>query len=103
MFEPFQDRSNAAVTLHFEDLAVQNYFKKELLINVKFFFLTILKTTHNSVREKLKNALSRTMIHLVFKIFKRKNFTFIKSAFVKSLKFFTNKCTHLLKTSIFGQ
>ena len=33
-----------------------------------------------SVRERVKNALSRTLLHLVFKIFKKKNFTFIKSA-----------------------
>ena len=50
---------------------------------VKFFFLNILKTTHNSVRESVKNALSRTLLHLVFKIFKKKNFTFIKSEFEK--------------------
>jgi hypothetical protein len=59
--------SNAAVTLHFEDLAVQNYlfffkicvhllvkniklFKKALLMNVKFFLLNILKIKFNSVR-----------------------------------------------------
>ena len=67
-------------------------------MNVKFFFLNILKTTHNSVRERVKNALSRTLLHLVFKIFKKKNFTFIKSAFLNNLRFFTKKCTHLLKT-----
>ena len=49
-------------------------------MNVKFFFLNILKTTHNSVRERVKNVLSRTLLHLVFKIFKKKYFTFIKSA-----------------------
>ena len=71
-------------------------------MNVKFFFLNILKTTHNSVRERVKNALSRTLLHLVFKIFKKKNFTFIKSAFLNNLRFFTNKCTHIFETSNFG-
>ena len=77
-------------------------FERALLMNVKFFFLNILKTTHNSVRERVKNALSRTLLHLVFKIFKKKNFTFSKSAFVNNLRFFPNKCTHLLKTGNFG-
>ena len=45
-------------------------FDPVLLINVKFFFLNILKTTHNSLRESVKNALSRTLLHLVFNIFK---------------------------------
>ena len=62
---------------------VKNFklFRKALLMNVKFFFLNILKTTHNSVWERVKNALSCTLLHLVFKIFKKKNFTFIKSVF----------------------
>ena len=59
-------------------------------------------TTHNSVRERVKNALSRTLLHLVIKIFKKKNLTFLKSAFLNNLRFFTNKCTHLLKTSNLG-
>ena len=71
-----------------------------MLINVKFFFLNILKTTQ-CVRESVKNALYRTLLHLVFKIFKKKNFTIIKSAFVNNLIFFPNKCTHFLKTSKF--
>ena len=71
-------------------------------MNVKFFFLNILKTTHDRVQESVKNALSRTLLHLVFKIFKKKNFKFTNSAFVKNLIFFINKCTHLLKTSNFG-
>ena len=78
-------------------------FRKALLINVKFFLLNILKTTHNSVWERVKNALSCTLLHLVFKIFKKKNFPFIKTAFVNSLRFFTNKCTHLLKPVILGR
>ena len=107
--------SNAAVTLHFEDLAVENnlfcvhllvknlkLFKKALLMSVKFFFLNILMTTHDRVRESVKNALSCTLLHLVFNIFKKKNFTIIKSAFLNHLRFFTNKCTHLLKTSNSG-
>ena len=95
--------SNAAVTLHFEDLAVQNYmFLKDMCIHwwkylialkglwmiVKFFFLNILKTTHNSVRESVKNALSRTLLHLVFKIFKNENFTMIKSGIFKQFEIF---------------
>ena len=35
-------------------------------------------------------------------LFKKKNFTFIKSHFVNNFGFFTNKCTHLLITSNFG-
>ena len=57
--------------------------------------------THDRVRESVKNALSCTLLHLVFKIFKKKNFTIIKSAYVNNLRFFTNKCTHFLKTSNF--
>ena len=57
-------------------------------MNVKFFFLNILKTTHNSVRESVKNALSRTLLHLVFKIFKKENFTIIKSVFFKRFEIF---------------
>ena len=77
-------------------------FEKALLMNVKFFFLNILKTKCNSVRERAFFTLSRTLLCVVFKIFKKKNFTIIKSAFVNNLRFFTNKCTHLLKTSNFG-
>ena len=63
-------------------------------MNVKFFFLNILKTTHNSVRESVKNALSRTLLHLVFKIFKKKNFTLIKSAFLNNLVELVVVCYH---------
>ena len=35
--------------------------KNALLMNVKFFFLNILKTTDNSVQERVKNAFSRTL------------------------------------------
>ena len=76
-------------------------FTKALLMNVKVFFLNILKTTHDRVRESVKNSPSCTLLHLVFKIFKKKNFTIIKSAFVNNLRFFTNKFTHLLKTGNF--
>ena len=69
-------------------------------MSVKFFFLNILKTTHDRVRESVKNDLSRTLLHLVIKIFKNKNFTIIKSAFVNNLRFFTNKCRHFLKQVI---
>ena len=72
-------------------------FRKALLMIVKFFFLNILKTKCNRVLESVKNALSRTLLHLVFKILKKKNFTIIKSAFVNNSRFFTNKCTHFLK------
>ena len=71
-------------------------------MSVKFFFLNILKTTHDRVRESVKYALSHTLLHLVFKIFKKKNFAIIKSAFVNNLRCFTNECTHLLKTSNLG-
>ena len=77
-------------------------FTKALLMTVKFFFLNILKTKCNSVRERAFFTLSRTLLCVVFKIFKKKNFTFIKSAFLNNLRFFTNECTHLLKTSNFG-
>ena len=46
-------------------------------------------------------TLSRTLSCVVFKIFKKKNLTLIKSAFVNSWIFFTNECTHILKTSNF--
>ena len=78
------------------------FFTKALLMNVNFFFINILKTTHDRVQESVKNALSRTLLHLVFKIFRKKNITIIKSAFLNNLRFFTNKCTHLLRTSNFG-
>ena len=65
---------NAAVTLHFENLAVQNnlflkdvhvhllmknlkLFTKALLMNVKFFFLNILKSTHDRVQEIVKKKM----------------------------------------------
>ena len=67
---------------------------------VKFFFLNILKTKCNSVRERAFFNLSRTLLCVVFKIFKKKNFIFIKSAFLYNLIFFTNECTHLLKQVI---
>ena len=47
--------------------------------------------THNS---------ERTLLNLIFKIFKRKNFTFIKSAFLNNLRFFTNEYTHLVKKKV---
>ena len=71
-------------------------------MNLKFFLLNILKTRHDRVRESVKNALSRTLLHLVFKIFKKKKIIFIKSAFLNNLRFFTNECIHRLKTSNFG-
>ena len=71
--------SNAAVTLQFEDPGINiigfenmcefvieqmnKLFNQVLLINVKFFlFLNILKTKCNSVQERVKNALSRTLL-----------------------------------------
>ena len=65
-------------------------------------FLNILKTKCISVRERVKNALSCSLLHLVFKVFKKKNFTFIKSAFGNNLRFFTNECTQILTTRNFG-
>ena len=98
--------STSAVTLHFEDLAVQNYFflKDVCLCRWKisncsqkhFWWLW------NRVRERAFFTLSGTLSCVVFKIFKKKKITFIKSAFVNNLRFFINKCTHLLKTSNFG-
>ena len=64
-------------------------------MNVKFLFLNILKTTHNSVRERVKNVLSHTLLHLVFKIFKKKNFILIKSVFVNILRFFLQTNAHI--------
>ena len=55
-------------------------FTKALLMNVKFFFLNILKTKCNSVRERTFFTLSCTLLCVVFKIFKKKKITFIKSA-----------------------
>ena len=69
---------------------------------MKFFFLNILKTKCNSVRERAFFTLSRTLLCVVFKIFKKINFTLNKSAFLHNLRFFPNKCTHLLKTGNFG-
>ena len=70
--------SNAAVTLQFEDPGIKiicfenmcefvneqmnKLFNQVLLINVKFLFLNILKTKCNSVQERVKNALSRTLL-----------------------------------------
>ena len=56
-------------------------------MNVKFLFLNILKTTHDRVQESVKNAVSHTLLHLVFKIFIKKNFAIIKSALVNNLRF----------------
>ena len=63
----------------------EKLFTKALLISVKFFFLNILKTTHDRVRESVKNALSRTMLHLVLKIFKKKNFTINHCVYILQL------------------
>ena len=60
-------------------------------MNVKFFFLNILKTKCNSVRKGVINALSCTLWCLVFIKFKKKNFTFIKSTCLN------NECTHIKK------
>ena len=65
-------------------------FTKALLMNVYFFLFKYFEDYIFSVRES------------VFKILKKKNFTIIKSAFLNNLRFFTSKCTHLLKTSNFG-
>ena len=83
MCEFFREKSQIVVLSTFDqrELKKINYFDKNVY----------------SVREMVKNALSRTLLHLVFKIFKKKNFTFIKSALESNLRFFTNKCTHLLK------
>ena len=71
-------------------------------MNVKFIFLNILKTKCNSVQERAFFTLSCTLLCVVFKIFKMNNFTFIKSAFLNNLIFFTNEWKHLLKTSNLG-
>ena len=68
-------------------------------MNMKYFVLNILKTKCNSVQEREFLTVSRTLLCVVFKIFKKKNFTFIKRSFLNNLRLFTNKCTHLLKTS----
>ena len=111
--------SNAAVTLHFENLAVQNYLflkdmcicwwkisnclTKAFLMNVKFFFLNILKTKCNSVRERAFLTLSRTLLCVVFKIFKKEKLCIHQKCFFKQFGiFFINECTHLFKTSNVG-
>ena len=70
-------------------------------MNGKFFFLNILNTKCKSVRERAFFTLSRTLLVLcvVFKIFKKKNFTFIKIAFSNQFEIFINECTQLFKTS----
>ena len=79
---------NAAVTLQFEHLMVNNsLFLKyvcicwwkisscsiENCLSMWFNFYFFLKTKWTSVQNRLINALSRKLIHLVFKIFKKKN------------------------------
>ena len=84
--------SNAAVTLHFEDLVGEKsqivykgtFDKCEVLL--LFFSSYILKTKCNSVRERAFFTLSCTLLYVVFKIFKKKNFTLIKSAFLNDLQ-----------------
>ena len=76
--------SNVAVTLHFEDLVGE---KSQIVYKGTFdecevlllFFFYILKTKSNSVRERAFFTLSCTLLYVVFKIFKKKNLTFIKS------------------------
>ena len=65
--------------------------------------VNILNTKCNSVRERAFFTLSRTLLCVVFKIIKKKNFTFIKSSFINHLRFFTKKCTHLLKHVILNR
>ena len=60
---------------------------KALFMNVKFFFLNILKTKCNNVRGRANFTHSCTLLCVVFKIFKKKNFTFIKTAFLNNLRF----------------
>ena len=84
--------SNAAVTLQFADLAVNNYlflkdgficwlyilkcllctFDQFNFILLFFSLLTILKTKCNSVQERVNNAISRTPLHLVLKTYNKK-------------------------------
>ena len=74
-------------------------FNQAIWIKQKFRFLNILKTKCNSVQERVKYALSRTLLHLVFKIFKKINFTLIQSAELKFFSFFTNKGAHIFQKS----
>ena len=66
-------------------------------IKVKFFASNILTTKCKSVRERVKNALSCTLLYLIFKIYKKKK----KNAHIYKKNFneffFTNECTHLKK------
>ena len=68
--------SNNAVTLPFEDLAIENYFFfyrcVDLLVN-------ILMTKSNIVRERAFFTLPRTLLPLVIKIFKKEKVTLTKS------------------------
>ena len=46
-------------------------------------------------------TLSHTLLHLVLKIFKKKNFTLIKMTRLNTLRFFANESTHFFKISNF--
>ena len=101
--------SNAVVMQQFEDLAVKKLHafiicvhllvkncklcNSVLLTNV-ILLNYILKTKGNSVRERVKNTLSRTQLHLVFKILKKKNFTLIKSIKFNNLIFLQKMHTY---------
>ena len=77
--------SNAAVTLQLEHLAVNNDFfflnmfafvgEKSQVVQLRSFgpfevvLLIFLTTKFTSVQKKLDNALTRTLLHLVFKVF----------------------------------
>ena len=57
----------------------------------------MLKTKCNSVQKRVRNALSHTLLHSVCKIFKKKIFTLFRSTLMNNLRFFTYKCTHIIK------
>ena len=108
--------SNAAVTLHLKTLRSQincfkrlvyllrknlKFFNPELWINVKFFFLNILLTKCCSVRKRVKNTLFRTLLHLVIKLLKKKNFTLIQCTLLNNLRFFINKFSEVVWTGYY--
>ena len=57
-------------------------------MNVKFFFLNILMTKCNSVQERAFFTLSRTLLHLVFKIFKKEKLHIHQNCFLKQFEIF---------------
>ena len=75
-------------------------FNQEIFYQCEVFFLNLLETKCNSVRKRVKNAFSRTLLHLVFKIFKKKKITLIKSTKYNNLRFFLQKNAHIFQKQV---